>query len=91
MPSNGDNMYDYEVCFTVSSGSRTGQITRIRPDQIFYGHWSDDIVFRVKADSEERAEEKAFAALTDPKGLYVKKYGPGFEVKTKYIWRVIYQ
>ena len=36
------------------------------------------------------AEEKAFAMLTDPQGLYVKKYGPGFEVKKKYVWHVIY-
>jgi hypothetical protein len=90
MPSNGDDSYDYEVCFTVSHDTRSDKVTMVRPDTIFHGSKAEDVVFKVKADSEEGAEEKAFGMLTDPAGEYVKKYGPGFEVKMKYVWRIFY-
>jgi hypothetical protein len=89
MPSDGDS-YVYEVSFTVSPGSKTGQITVLRSDRIFYGNKSEDVAFKVRADSDEEAEEKAFKMLTDPNGEYVKKYGPAFEVKRKHVWRVYY-
>lgn len=47
-------------------------------------------MFKVKANSEEDAVAKAYGRLTDLNGEYVKKYGPGFEVKQKYIWKIIY-
>jgi hypothetical protein len=80
----------YEVCFTVSPDNRTGQITFVKPDHIFYGNTSEDQVFKVKANSEEDAEDQARKLLTDPGREYIRKYGPGFEVKTKYIRKVIY-
>jgi hypothetical protein len=89
MLSNEDET-NYEVCFTVSPDKRTNQITCVKPDQLFYGNTSEDVVFKVKANSEADAEEKSYQMLTDPAGQHVKKYGPGFEVKTKYIWRVVY-
>ncbi|OPY25215.1 MAG: hypothetical protein A4E28_03257 [Methanocella sp. PtaU1.Bin125] len=82
--------YAYEVCFTVSPDSRTGQIAYVRPDHIFYGSSAEDVVFKVMAEGEEEAEEKARSLLADPGGESVKKYGPGLEVKTKYIHRLIY-
>ena len=89
MLSNEDET-TYEVCFTVSPDKRKDQITFVKPDQLFSGNTSEDVVFKVKADSEADAEEKSHQLLIDPAGPFVKKYGPGFEVKTKYIWRVIY-
>jgi hypothetical protein len=35
----------------------------------------------MKANSVEEAGEKGYNMLTDPLGLYVKKFGPRFEVK----------
>ena len=89
MLSNEDET-TYEVCFTVSPDKRKDQITLVKPDQLFYGNTSEDAVFKVKANGEADAEEKSYRMLADPAGPFVKKYGPGFEVKTKYIWRVIY-
>jgi hypothetical protein len=83
-----DDQSDYEVCFTVSPDKRTDQITRIEPDAIFHGNVSEDVKFTVKADSVEEAEEKSYNMLTDTRSPYVKKYGPGFQVKKKYIWRI---
>jgi hypothetical protein len=82
--------YYYEVCFTVSPDVRTNQITCVKPDHIFYGNKQEDLVFKVRADSEEEAEEKARKLLTNPEDQYVRKYGPGFEVKTKFVRKVIY-
>lgn len=90
MSPNGDDSYDYEVCFTISPGSTSGQITMVRPDHIFLGSRAEDVVLKVKAESEEEAVEKAFGTLTDPAEPYLNKYGPAFEVKKKYVWRVVY-
>jgi hypothetical protein len=81
---------NYEVCFTVSPYKQTNQITHVKPDHLFHGNTSEDVQFKVKADSEADAEDKSYQMLIAPEGQFVKKYGPGFEVKTKYIWRVIY-
>jgi hypothetical protein len=89
MLSNGDET-TYEVCFTVSPDKRTNQITYVKPDHLFNGNTAEDVVLKVKANSEADAEEKGYQMLSDPAGQFVKKYGPGFEMKTKYIWRVIY-
>jgi hypothetical protein len=78
----------YEVCFTVSPDKRTDQIARVGAEHIFYGNLSEDVRFTLKASSEEDAEEKGYNMLTDPLGPYVKKFGPGFEVKQKYVWRI---
>lgn len=88
-PGEG-NSDDFEVCFTISPDSRTNQVTMVKPDQIFYGNKSEDIVFKVKADSEEEAKEKAYKMLSDPGGQYLIKYGPGLEVKTKYVWKIFH-
>lgn len=82
--------YYYEVCFTVSPDSRTNEIRYVKPDHLFYGTIAVDIVFNVRADSEEDAEEKARKLLADPGSGHVGKYGPGMEVKTKYVRRVLY-
>ena len=87
MPLNEDETY-YEVCFTVSPDKRSGQITLVKPDHIFYGNTSEDVVFTVRAGDEEDAEEKAYKSLTETGGQFVKKYGPGFEVKEKYVWKI---
>jgi hypothetical protein len=88
MHTGEDDQSAYEVCFTVSPDKRTDQITRIRPDDIFHGNVQEDIKFNVMANSVEDAEEKGYNMLTDPRSPYVKKYGPGFQVKKKYIWRI---
>lgn len=80
----------YEVCFTVSPDSRINQITFVRPDHIFYGVKQEDLVFKVKANGEEEAEEKAVKMLASPDNPYIQKYGQGIEVKTKYIRKIIY-
>lgn len=79
---------NYEVCFIVSTERGTGQITLVGPDRRFYGDSSDEVMFKVRAGSEEEAGEKGYKMLTDPTGEYVKKYGPAFEVKKKYIWQI---
>jgi len=81
---------NYEVCFTVATDPRSNQVTVIRPDQLFYGNNPADVVFKLRAEDEEEAEEKGYKMLTDPAGEYVKKYGPGFEVKKKYVWQAFY-
>jgi hypothetical protein len=90
MPPNEKELDYYEVGFTVSPGSRTETITRIKPNQIFQGPTQENVTFKVRAGSEEDAEEAAFRELADSAGPYVKKYGQGFEVKTRYVWRLMY-
>lgn len=90
MTSDKEDLMDYEVCFTISPDTRSNQISRVKSDHLFYGNKSEDVVFKVKANSEEDAVAKAYGRLTDLNGEYVKKYGPGFEVKQKYIWKIIY-
>lgn len=87
MPPNEDET-GYEVCFTVSPDKRTDRITRVKPDHLFYGSSSADVVFRVNAADEEDAEDKACKILTDPDGPYIKKFGRGLEIKKKYIWHI---
>jgi hypothetical protein len=72
----------------VSSDKRTEQITYVKQDDIFNGNVSEDVKFNVNANSVEEAEEKSYNMLTDPMSPYVKKYGPGFQVKKRYIWRI---
>jgi hypothetical protein len=79
---------NYEVCFTVSPDNRSNQITYVKPDHIFHGNVAEDVKFNIKANSVEEAEEKGYNMLTDPIGQYVKKFGPGFEIKKKYVWRI---
>ena len=64
MLSNEDET-NYEVCFTVSPDKRTNKITCVKPDHLFYGNASEDVVFKVKANSEVDAEEKSYQMLTD--------------------------
>ena len=80
----------YEGMFYRVPDKQTNQITHVKPDHLFHGNTSEDVQFKVKADSEADAEDKSYQMLIAPQGQFVKKYGPGFEVKTKYIWRVIY-
>jgi hypothetical protein len=88
MHTGEDDQSNWEVCFTVSPVKGTDQITYVKPDDIFHGNVSEGVKFNVKANSVEDAEEKSYNMLTDPRSPYVKKYGPGFEVKKKYIWRI---
>lgn len=88
MVSRESDLTDYEVSFIVSTEKKSDHIRMVKPDYIMYKDSSEKVVIKVKADSEEMAEEKAYALLTDPAGQYVKKYGPGFEVKKNSIWQI---
>ncbi len=88
MPASDDELSDYEVGFTVAPDPRPKPITRIGPGGLFYGARSEDVVFKVRAEDADEAEEKAVQMLTGPD--YVRRFGPGFEYKLKYIWKIMY-
>jgi len=88
MPSSDDDLSDYEVCFTVAPDPRSKSITRIGPGGIFFGARSEDVVLKVRAGDAEEAEEEAARVLAGPD--YVKRLGPGFEYRLKYVWKIMY-